>query len=200
VIHPVTSQDSLQLGVGGPLDCADASVLDALAARAAKGDKPAFEQIYLGLVDEIYAYVHGQCREAATAEDIVANVFLRAWRSARTYRSGSQQFRQWIFTIARNELADHWRSQPPTLPLLDLDFPDVHEIEESIDPQVARAEALRALAVLTRDQQQVVVLRYFGNKTHREIALILGKREGAVRALLVRALRQMRKVMADAAP
>jgi RNA polymerase sigma-70 factor, ECF subfamily len=195
----VTSQDALQFRHGKTADCTDASVLDALARRAAEGDKAAFEQIYLGLVDELYAYVRSQCREAATAEDIVSNVFLRAWRSAKTYRAGSEQFRHWIFTIARNEMRDYWRADQRTLPLLGLDFPDERWSEDLADPAFARAAALRALAVLTEEQRHVVVLRYFGNKTHREIALILGKREGAVRALLVRALRHMRKVMADAA-
>jgi RNA polymerase sigma-70 factor (ECF subfamily) len=196
----VTARDWLQAGYPETADCSDASVLDALAARAAQGDKLAFEQIYLGLVDELYAYVRGQCRDDTAAEDIIANVFLRAWRAAKTYRSGSQQYRRWIFTVARNELRDHWRSSRHTVPLLALDFIDDRGAGEERDVAEARVRALRALSTLTEDQRQVVVLRYFGNKSHREIAVIMDKREGAVRALLVRGLRHMRKVIVDAAP
>lgn len=196
----MSARDWLQAGYPEAVDCSDASVLDALAARSAQGDKLAFEQIYLGLVDELYSYVRGQCRDDPAAEDIIANVFLRAWRAAKTYRSGSQQYRRWIFTIARNELRDHWRSSRHTMPLLALDFIDERGIDDQGDSADARARALWALSTLTEDQRQVVVLRYFGNKSHREIADILGKREGAVRALLVRALRHMRKVIVDAAP
>ncbi len=174
--------------------------LDALAARAAQGDRLAFEQIYLQLAGELYTYVYGQCREVATAEDIVANVFLRAWRSARAYRVGSMQFRRWIFTIARNEVRDYWRSSQRTVPLFDMDFSDDRPAEQGSDPAHARIAVRRALNALTEDQRQVVVLRYFNNKSHKEIAHVLGKREGAVRALLLRAMRHMRKVMIDAAP
>jgi RNA polymerase sigma-70 factor (ECF subfamily) len=176
-----------------------AAELDQLALRAADGDRAAFEQIYNTLVDDLYAYVRGQCRNETVAEDIVSSVFLKAWRSARSYRPGSRTFQSWMFTIARNELRDYWRTTQRTLPMLDMDITDEDEPAD-IDPREAQAAVRRAMASLTDDQRQVVVLRYFGNKSHEEIAAIMGKREGAVRALLMRALRQMRKVMGDAAP
>ncbi len=176
-----------------------AAELDRLALRAADGDRAAFELIYNTLVDDLYAYVRGQCRNETVAEDIVANVFLKAWRSAKSYRPGSRTFQSWMFTIARNEVRDYWRTSQRTLPMLDMDITDDDE-PAGLDPQEAKLAVSRALASLTDDQRQVVVLRYFGNKSHEEIAAIMGKREGAVRALLMRALRQMRKVMGDAAP
>ena len=178
----------------------DEAALDALARLAAAGDKAAFEQLYLGLVDDLYTYVYGQCRDVAAAEDIVANVFLRAWRSAKAYRAGSQQFRRWIFAIARNEVRDHWRTNQHTLPMFDMDFGDASDDLTVLDPNEAREAVARALAILTPEQREVVVLRYFNSKSHKEIAEILGKREGAVRAMLLRALRHMRKVMTDVAP
>ena len=195
-------QQSESIGITGRAVAGEdePALLDALAKRAAHGDKAAFEQIYLALVDDLYLYVRGQCRDGNTAEDLVANVFLNAWRSAKAYRGGSRQFRRWIFTIARNEVRDHWRANQHTLPMLDMDFGDDTAPAEAIDPAQARETVERALSVLTDDQREVVVLRYFNNKSHREIALILGKREGAVRALLLRALRHMRKVMTDVAP
>ncbi|HMO53626.1 MAG TPA: RNA polymerase sigma factor [Tepidiformaceae bacterium] len=177
-----------------------AAELDTLALRAAQGDRAAFEAIYNAMVDELHAYVRGQCRNDTVAEDIVANVFLKAWRSAKSYRPGSRTFQSWMFTIARNEVRDYWRSSQRTLPMLDLDITDDGEPSQQVDPKQAGEILRRAMQGLTDDQRQVVVLRYFGNKTHEEIATIMGKREGAVRALLTRALRQMRKVMGDAAP
>jgi RNA polymerase sigma-70 factor (ECF subfamily) len=178
----------------------DALLLDALAQQAASGDRAAFEQIYLQLADELYRYVYGQCREAATAEDIVATVFLRAWRSAKAYRAGSMRFRPWVFAIARNELRDYWRSRQRTLPLQHADYALEEPPMTLDDTDAAIAAVTQALAILTPEQRDVVALRYFNHKSHREIATILGKREGAVRSLLLRALRRMRKVMTDAAP
>lgn len=192
-------QESLPFRQAKGAEHVRAAELDQLAGRAAEGDRAAFEQIYNTLVDDLYAYVRAQCRNATVAEDIVANVFLKAWRSARSYRPGSRTFQSWVFTIARNEVRDYWRASQRTLPMLDMDIPDDGE-PAVIDSNEAKRAVSRAMESLTDDQRQVVILRYFGNKSHEEIAAIMGKREGAVRALLMRALRQMRKVMGDAAP
>ncbi len=193
-------QESLPLAAPAQdVEPREGAVLDILAQRAAEGDTAAFEQIYNLLADELYGYICGQCHNETVAEDILANVFLKAWRSARRYHAGSDRFRRWIFTIARNEVRDHWRTSQRTLPFLDIDITDESEpFGSGRDPEEARREVARAMSILTEEQRQVVVLRYFSNKSHEEIAGIMGKREGAVRALLLRALRRMRKVMVDA--
>ncbi|HET7736978.1 MAG TPA: RNA polymerase sigma factor [Tepidiformaceae bacterium] len=179
---------------------AEAGHLEILAARAAEGDQQAFGDIYSLLVDDLYRYIRGQCHNDTVAEDLLSNVFLKAWRSAKSYRSGSGQFRRWIFTIARNELRNHWRASQRTLEVLEHDLIEEDATAAAEEEEDARRLAARALSILTPEQREVVVLRYFGNKTHEQIAAIMGKREGAVRALLLRALRKMRKVMIDASP
>jgi len=193
-------QDSVSLPHLREADRLQALELDELAARAALGDRAAFERIYNLLVDDLYSYIRGQTRNETVAEDLVANVFLKAWRSAKGYRPSSHTFRRWIFTIARNEVRDYWRASQRTLPMVEFDISDERQPEPESDPVEVRRLVQQALATLTEEQRQVVVLRYFSNKSHEEIATILGKREGAVRAQLMRALRQMRKVMGDATP
>ena len=193
-------QDSVSLPHLREADQLQALELDELAARAALGDRAAFERIYNLLVDDLYSYIRGQCRNETVAEDLVANVFLKAWRSAKGYRPSSHTFRRWIFTIARNEVRDFWRASQRTPPMVEFDISDERQPEPESDPVEVRRLVQQALATLTEEQRQVVVLRYFSNKSHEEIATILGKREGAVRAQLMRALRQMRKVMGDATP
>lgn len=193
-------QDSVSLPHLREADRLQALELDELAARAALGDRAAFERIYNLLVDDLYSYIRGQTRNETVAEDLVANVFLKAWRSAKGYRPSSHTFRRWIFTIARNEVRDYWRASQRTLPMVEFEISDERQPEPESDPAEVRRLVQQALATLTEEQRQVVVLRYFSNKSHEEIATILGKREGAVRAQLMRALRQMRKVMGDATP
>jgi RNA polymerase sigma-70 factor, ECF subfamily len=178
----------------------EGGLLDVLAERAANGDQAAFEQIYNLLAQELYSYICAQCRNETAAEDILSNVFMKAWRSVKRYRTGSDRFRRWIFAIARNEVRDYWRTSQRTLPFFDIDLTDESDMQPGSDrdPDDARRQVERAMAILTEDQRQVVLLRYFSNKSHEEIAGIMGKREGAVRALLLRALRRMRKVMVDA--
>lgn len=179
---------------------AETGHLEILAARAGAGDQAAFGDIYTLLADDLYRYIRGQCHNDTVAEDVLSNVFLKAWRSARSYRSGSGQFRRWIFTIARNELRNHWRESQRALEILEHDLIQEDATHIAAEEEDARRLVARALAVLTAEQREVVVLRYFDNKTHEQIAAIMGKREGAVRALLLRALRKMRKVMTDASP
>lgn len=193
-------QDSVSLPHLREADRLQALELDELAARAALGDRAAFERIYNLLVDDLYSYIRGQTRNETVAEDLVANVFLKAWRSAKGYRPSSHTFRRWTFTIARNEVRDYWRASQRTLPMVEFDISDERQPEPESDPVEVRRLVQQALATLTEEQRQVVVLRYFSNKSHEDIAAILGKREGAVRAQLMRALRQMRKVMGDATP
>lgn len=194
-------QDSSFLGRLRVEPDSEAEGLDGLATRAAHGDRIAFEQIYFLLAKDIYSYVRRQCQNEQAAEDLVANVFLKAWRSAKQYQSGSNWYRRWIFTIARNEIRDHWRRRKDaTFPLGDIDMLDESGTEPVLDAADANRKVALALSTLTDDQRQVVVLKYFSEKSHEEIAAIMGKREGAVRALLLRALRSMRKVMVDAAP
>lgn len=190
-------QDSISLAGAAALRDREAATLDALAERSAQGDQGAFEQLYLALVEDVYAYVRPNCAEPGTAEDIVANVFLRAWRSSGSYRCGSLQFRHWLFGITRNEVRAHWKQYHPSLPILDRDFRD-DGYEGSAER--ARAVVAAALARLTEEQRQVVVLRYFESRSHEEIAAMLGKREGAVRAQLMRAMRRLREVLGDGPP
>jgi RNA polymerase sigma-70 factor (ECF subfamily) len=191
-------QESLPLeGVASDVDSRDAVALDLLAQRAADGETVAFEQIYNILADELFAYICGQCHNETVAEDILANVFLKAWRSINRYHAGSDRFRRWIFAIARNEVRDYWRTSRRTLPFLDIDITDESDPTPDRDPEEAREQVAKAMSILTDEQRQVVVLRYFSNKSHEEIAGIMGKREGAVRALLLRALRRMRKSMPE---
>jgi len=193
-------QELLTLSATGTeADGRSPAALDQLAARAAAGDRAAFERIYCLLADDLYTYVRGQCQNDTVAEDLIANVFLKAWRSVTRYRGGSDHFRRWMFAIARNEVRDYWRSNRRTFPISDMDFVDSAAYEAEPDGADARIQLSRAMMTLTDEQRQVVVLRYFNSKSHAEIALLMGKREGAVRALLLRALRRMRKVMADVA-
>ena len=177
----------------------EATRLDVLARLVAAGDQAAFESIYLETVDGIFGYVRGQCRNAATAEDLVANVYLKAWKSAASYRQGSNNYRKWLFTIARNELVDHWRRDRQWSPLDDLNLPDHAEETQPMPGHEDASAIAEALTRLNAEQREVVVLRFFNELSHAEIAQILGKREGAVRAQLLRALRQMRKAMHHAA-
>jgi RNA polymerase sigma-70 factor (ECF subfamily) len=174
-------------------------VLDELAARAAAGDKSAFEAIYVATIDEILGYLQGQLRDDQAAEDVAANTYVKAWSSARTYRAGSNRYRRWLFAIAHNALRDHWRRTKPGIGLTDAMAARLAAPDDWNPLDRLASAAAGAMARLNEQQRQVIALRFFSGLNHAEIARITGKREGAVRAQLLRALRQMRKVMDNAA-
>ena len=186
--------------VHGPLPtpAESGSRLDDWARRAALGDRVAFEAIYDETAVDILSYLSSITRHSPIAEDLAANVFLKAWRSARSYRGGSNTYRQWLFAIARNELADYWRTRRSDVPLDAVDVEDTNAEMPGEDTGI-HDRMVEALQTLTPEQRDVVVMRYFMDRSYAEIAVTLGKREGAVRALLMRALRQMRKVVEHAA-
>jgi RNA polymerase sigma-70 factor (ECF subfamily) len=178
----------------------DTDQLDDLASQVSRGVRPAFEQIYFLLIDDLYAYARSHTSDDSSAEDVVATVFLKAWQYGRRYRGGTGSYRRWIFGIARNEVRNFWRAERKSQVLeRELETLAV-ETPAAPEPMVDEAALRCALERLTEEQRDVVTLRYFGGKTHREIAEILGKGEGSIRALQHRALRQMRKVVANAAP
>ena len=148
-------------------------------------------------VDAVYRYILYRVREPSDAEDLTSDVFTRAFANIHRYRWQGKSFLAWLYTIARNAVTDRRRRQRPTVDLenafgLAEDGPTAHE-------HAVRGEEVDALrgAVkhLTTEQQEVLVLRFVENMSSRQVANMLGKNEGAIRALQFRALGRLRKLM-----
>lgn len=167
--------------------------------RARNGDRGAFAELYDTHVDSVYRYLLYRVREPADAEDLCSEVFTRAFANIHRYRWQGKSFLAWLYTIARNAVTDRRRRDRPTVEIdnafgLAADGPTAHD-------HAVHAEAVDALrgAVrhLTSEQQDVLVLRFVENRSSREVAKILGKNEGAIRALQFRALGRLRKLLRD---
>lgn len=167
--------------------------------RARNGDRAAFAELYDTHVDSVYRYLLYRVREPSDAEDLCSEVFTRAFANIHRYRWQGKSFLAWLYTIARNAVTDRRRRERPTVEIdnafgLAEDGPTAHE-------RAVHGEAVDALrgAVrhLTTEQQEVLVLRFVENRSSREVAKILGKNEGAIRALQFRALGRLRKLMRE---
>lgn len=167
--------------------------------RARSGDVAAFGEIYDTHVDSVYRYLLYRVREPSDAEDLTSEVFTRAFANIHRYKWQGKSFLAWLYTIARNAVTDRRRRDRPTVELdnaygLAADGPTAHDravLGEEVD-------ALRgAVKHLTGEQQEVLVLRFVENMSSREVATILGKNEGAIRALQFRALGRLRKILRD---
>ncbi len=143
----------------------------------------------------ISRYVGAIVRDAHRAEDAVAQTFLLAWRDLPKLRQ-PERFDAWLLRIAHNRAINEL-GQRVTVPLEDVPAPVADDagsspsdvVEREADAQRLRRELLR----LSPAHRDVLVLRFFHELSHAEVARILGRRVEAVRALQHRALEQLRK-------
>lgn len=169
--------------------------------RARSGDRAAFAELYDEHVDSVYRYLLYRVREPSDAEDLTSEVFTRAFANIHRYRWQGKSFLAWLYTIARNAVTDRRRRERPTVDL-DTAYGIAEDGPTAHDRAVHGEEvsALRgAVKYLTSEQQQVLSLRFESNLSSRQVAKLLGKNEGAIRALQFRALGRLRKLLRDSA-
>jgi RNA polymerase sigma-70 factor (ECF subfamily) len=170
-----------------------------LIRRARQGDLAAVSDLYNLHVDRIYQYVRYRTGDDLTAEDITAEVFLRAIESLGTYQDQGAPFIAWLYRIAHARVVDYWRSsnRRQTAPLDDPLLQDsLVETDEGIEKDFVQHRLLwSALRHLTDDQQNVIILRFVQGLSNAEIAQLLGKTEGAVKALQRRALEALARLL-----
>ena len=169
----------------------------ALARRARDGDPQAFAALYDRYFEVVYRYVSYRVREVEEAEDVTSEVFFRALRAMPRYEP-RQPFLAWLYRIARNAVIDRARTLRPRVSFEDaLAHPDSGD--HVVDPDVRilaadrRARLRVALATLTAEQQEVVILRFVEGLSAEEVGEIMGKRAGTVRGLQFRALQALKK-------
>jgi RNA polymerase sigma-70 factor (ECF subfamily) len=168
-----------------------------LIERAQAGDKGAIGELYRAHVDMVYRYIYARVGDVAVAEDLTAQVFLKALEGLPNYEPSGSPFAAWLYRIAYARTVDHWRQQQRRREVvLDESLPAADPAPE--DRLVLETEwntALDLLAQLTDDQQDVLILRFIGEMSLAEVADALGKTVGAVKAAQHRALATLARLM-----
>ena len=158
-----------------------------LVALAAEGDTDAFEELYRTHVEGVARHV--RFRLGRADEDVVAEVFVRAWAGISSYQDRGRPFGGWLFGIARHVIADEFRTGSRTVPVAET--PD-----HADEPMIAELLSLRqAIDRLPDDQRQAVELRYLVGLTNDEVAAAMGTTASAVNTKRWRALRALRDVL-----
>lgn len=175
---------------GGDPDLAD--------VHAAQADRGAFAALYRRYVERVYGYGFYLLGDHHDAEDATERTFLAALGAIDRFRDDGATFRAWLFRIAHNELANSLRQRQRrrTTPLEDVPEP-MDDAEPARLAGVADgARRLRAaVSQLSDDRRQVIVLRFVDGLSAREIGVVLGRSEGAVRVLQHRALRDLAAIL-----
>ncbi|MDP6348374.1 MAG: sigma-70 family RNA polymerase sigma factor [Chloroflexota bacterium] len=186
-----------QLGISGGSGQTQPDDLDEIILRATRLDRDAFGYVYREFAPRIHRFVAYRTNNRTLADDLTNQIFMQALRAIGRYQHRSvPEFTAWIFRIARNAIADHWRRNRNDVSL----DPDVHlrdQVDEGGDfVRIDNADMLsQALEHLTPEQAEVIAMRFSQGMSHAQIAAILDKKEPAVRALQFRALTTLRSLI-----
>jgi RNA polymerase sigma-70 factor (ECF subfamily) len=178
----------------------DVDGLRTLVLRAKTGDADAFGMLYDRYLDLVYRYVYFRVGSHALAEDLTSETFLRALRGIADFTWQGRDFGAWLVTIARNLVADHFKSgryrlEVSTPEVLDTPLDGPHIPENAVVANMINERVLRAVRELGPEQQECVVLRFLHGMSLAETALIMGKKSGAIKALQFRATRALARAL-----
>jgi RNA polymerase sigma-70 factor (ECF subfamily) len=176
-----------------------------LVERAKAGDAEAFGLIYDRYVDNVYRFVYFRVGNRQLAEDLTADTFLRALNRIATVSWQGRDLRAWLVTIARNRVADHFKSgryrlEVTTGDVLEADREErgpEGSPEEVVLGHITNVALLGAVKRLNPEQQECIVLRFLQGFSVAETAEAMGKTEGAIKALQYRAVRALARLLPD---
>lgn len=190
-----------------PADVPDTPIRD-LVLRARAGDAPAFGLLYDHYVELVYRYVYYRVGSHALAEDLTSDTFLRALRGIGDFSWQGRDFGAWLVTIARNLVADHFKSSRYKLEITTPQLLDeglrpgwmhgefrVQSPECTVIDQMTTRALLSAVRRLGSEQQECVVLRFLHGLSVAETAQVMGKKSGAIKALQYRAVRSLARML-----
>ena len=174
----------------------------ALITKAKEGDAEAFGDLYERYAELVFRFVYSQTANRFDAEDITADVFLRAWNSLSRYEERGFSFSAYLFRISRNVIIDRSRKKK-TASAIPEDELLIGDDQFAAEPGTMLAEKLRhreivkVLSQLREDYRTVLVLRFFNDLTTEETSDVMGRSTGAVRVLQHRALSALRKILPE---
>jgi RNA polymerase sigma-70 factor (ECF subfamily) len=170
-----------------------------LVSQAIDGDADAFGELYTRHLDAIYRHVYFRVAEVQLAEDLTEEVFVRALAALPKYEPQGHKFSSWLYRIAQNLIVDHYRRHSSRPEVEDRDTGDMPDFQSLPEDQVADQQDIESLARavhrLGNEEQQVIILRFVEGFSHREVAQVIGKSEGASRVIQHRALEALAGLM-----
>ena len=181
----------------------DTAVSLGLVQRAQAGDAEAFGELYDKYVDQVYRYILYRVATPQLAEDLTSETFLRALRRISSFTWQGRDVGAWFVTIARNLIADHYKSGRYRLELTTDDVSESSAAPVTAGPETEVLEAmqnkvlLEAVKELNAEQQECIVLRFLQGLSVSETAEIMGKNDGAIKALQYRAIRTLGRLLPE---
>ena len=174
-------------------ETSEKSKVEKLVVQAVYGNTDAFGELYIIFVEKIYRYIFYHVKSKTIAEDITGEVFLKAWRAINSCRGKENTFSSWLYRIAHNQMIDEIRKRQrrPSLELENIE--NISDSESSVEGYLEQQGLLEVVNCLPPNQRRLIVLKFIEGMDNREIANIMGKSEGALRVMQMRALSTLKK-------
>lgn len=176
----------------------DIATEDRLLARARQGDENALRLIYQQYFGAVYQYVRLRVASQDEADDIASDVFFKMVKAFRGQNAPRHSLRGWLFKLARNGLYDLYgrRQRFESVELEDW-IPDTDDMEPELQfmREMEAGRVRQAMSQLTMEQQEVLILRFGQMLDLQETADVMDKNVNAVKALQLRALNSLRRIL-----
>lgn len=168
-----------------------------LVKRSQCGDKEAFGKLYDIYLTAIFRFVYFKIGSREDTEDLTEQVFLKVWQHIGKYNYKKNYFSSWLYTIARNQIIDYYRTYKKNVGLEDWleQAPSQPENTSLVEQQLLQEKLLKKIKQLSEEQQQIITLKFFENLSNKEIAQIINKSEGSVRIAQYRALKNLKLII-----
>ncbi len=190
-------------GSGSPSDDNDpeATRLRALVDLAKEGDAEAFGQLYDHYVSGVFRFVYYRVGSQQLAEDLTSETFVRGLRAIQRFNWQGKDFGAWLTTIARNLVADHFKSSRARLEIVAETIPEgkatVASPEQEVLALISNEMLFEAVNSLPNEQRDCILMRFIQGMSIAQTAAALGRSEGAIKQLQLRAVRSLAKTMPE---
>lgn len=182
-------------------DNPDASRLRALVDLAKEGDAEAFGQLYDHYVQGVFRFVYYRVGSRPLAEDLTSETFARGLRSIQRFNWQGKDFGAWLTTIARNLVADHFKSSRSRLEIVTEVIPEnkttAPSPEEDVLSLISNELLYDAVNQLPKEQRDCVIMRFIQGLSIAQTAAALDRSEGAIKQLQLRAIRGLSKIVSE---
>ncbi|MFK7804010.1 MAG: RNA polymerase sigma factor [Anaerolineae bacterium] len=172
-----------------------------LIQKAKNGDRDALGQLYDTHQPSIFRYIAYRIGDRALAEDLTAEVFVTMVKKLPSYQDRGKPLLAWLYTIAGNIIKMHYRKHKHVEfnPFSDEMIDQQATPDQVTDKRLAQAKLLAQLPRLTAEQSEVITLKFLEGFSNGEIAKLLGKTEGSIKALQHRALQTLKGFLVEEA-
>ena len=166
------------------------------AVRETASTRETFAELYEEFMPKVFRYIQYRVNSKQLTEDLTSTVFEKALTNFSKYSSDKASFSTWVFAIARNTVIDHYRAQGRKQTISLEKVVDILSSDSSPEEELERKEELRklweGLSGLSREEQEIISLKFGSEMNNRQIAKMLGLSESNVGTKLYRAVRKLR--------